>query len=87
MSKQVPFEQGDMDWLKRIITPKMDHLYNNILSHGRTERIIKHITKLEAQVERYKDALIAISLNSQNTMGGNSTDLGIIARAALEEKS
>jgi hypothetical protein len=47
--------------------------------------ILQRLADAEAQLERDRDALIAISLSSQNTMGGNSTDLGRIARAALEE--
>jgi hypothetical protein len=47
----IPFEQGDMDWLKRIIDPKMGYQYDTMLSHGRTERIINRIEELEAQLE------------------------------------
>ena len=52
-------------------------------SKPKESTLISRIQALEAQLKRYRDALIAISLSSQNTMGGNSTDLGRIARAAL----
>ena len=42
---------------------------------------------LQTQLEAYKKALHEISLASQSTMGGNSTDLGKMARAAIGEGS
>ena len=46
MSKQVPFERGDMQWLEGILNGQFD----NMLSHGRTERIVIHIKQLEAVI-------------------------------------
>jgi hypothetical protein len=41
------FEQGDLDWLQGILTGQQD----NMLSHGRTERIVNHITELRTYVD------------------------------------
>jgi len=44
------FEQGDMDWLEGILSGQMD----NMLSIGRTARIVTRIKELEAKVERVR---------------------------------
>jgi hypothetical protein len=60
MSKQVPFEKGDMDWLQGILDGQMD----NLLSHGRTERIINRIAELEAQLDAVRTAPVTIKINA-----------------------
>jgi hypothetical protein len=56
------FEKGDMDWLKRILTGTelitADGYMDNILSHGRTERIVNYIEQLKERIkllEQYTD--------------------------------
>lgn len=43
------FEQGDMDWLERIIDPDRTGFPDFLLSHGRAERIVNHIKELEGR--------------------------------------
>lgn len=47
---QVPFEKGDMDWLRGVLAGQLD----NLLSHGRTERIVNHIEHLEGDREFFR---------------------------------
>lgn len=62
---QVPFEKADMDWLKGVLDGQLD----NMLSHGRTERIVIHIEHLEGDREffqgRDSDQCREISRNHQ----------------------
>ena len=61
----------------------MMELYKRILAGG-ASAAIGFEWYLAKRIEQLEAALREISLNSQNTMGGNSTDLGRIARKALE---
>lgn len=66
MNKQVPFEKGDMDWLKRVIAVEVNEVYewDNMLSHGRAERIIIHIKNLERENALLTGELAFVSENS-----------------------
>ena len=81
MSTQVPFEQGDMEFLKAIIDPMAKfRQFDNLLSHGRTERIVAHIENMTAKL----DEIEKVHLNSNLSWQQRHVAIGEIF---LSEKS
>lgn len=66
--------------------PRMDKPGQKVFRPHSMRRVSAtlELNRLLARIEKLRTGLHCISLASQNTMGGNSTDLGKMARQIVE---